>query len=183
MQGSSPFEEWPIEKVTVVCGNDSRARHLNMFKEPSDQRIFVRFVENGKGTFEFRLGGKLKVINIFRYYFTIGNEKALGELFDTCASIMYEIIIIESIATSGNLSGSFVVSISKASTTGSARVFKSSLICSFGSPWIAFTSYHIPTRKSMLAYSTEIDSDSCVICYVVLTKFDNVVRWVILIDF
>jgi len=37
----------------------------------------------------------------------------------TCPSTMYDIIIIESVAASGNFSGSFVVSISKARTTGS----------------------------------------------------------------
>ena len=39
----------------------------------------------------------------------------------TCPSIMYEIIMMLSVAESGNLRGSFVVSISYASTTGSGR--------------------------------------------------------------
>ena len=37
----------------------------------------------------------------------------------TCASIIYEIIMMESFAESGNFKGGFVVSISNAHTTGS----------------------------------------------------------------
>ena len=42
-------------------------------------------------------------------------------IIPTCPSIMYEIIIMESVLESGNLSGSFVVSMSKARTTGSCQ--------------------------------------------------------------
>ena len=45
----------------------------------------------------------------------------------TCPSIIYDIIIIESIAESGNFNGNFVVSISNAITTGSGLCKRSVL--------------------------------------------------------
>jgi hypothetical protein len=63
---------------------------------------------------------------------------------------MYEIIIIESIAASGNLRGDFEVSMSKARTTGSARLSLSAMTSKVTCPAFALTVYHFPIRMSFV---------------------------------
>lgn len=65
-------------------------------------------------------------------------------------SIMYEIIMIESYAASGNFKGSFVVSISKAQTWTSARCNRSVLLSTVIPSLDTLTSYHCPHLISEL---------------------------------
>ena len=80
----------------------------------------------------------------------------------TWPSIMYEIIIMESTAASGNLRGDFEVSMSKARTTGSARFNLSAMTSRVTWPALALTVYHFPMRMSSV--SQIVRSDTFIYC-------------------
>lgn len=73
------------------------------------------------------------------------------DMGQTWPSIMYDIIMIESMVASGNFNGDLVVSISYASTTGSARFNRSSMTSIVIFPAFAFTVYHFPIRMSIIS--------------------------------
>ena len=111
----------------------------------------------------------------------------------TCPSIMYEIIIIESLAESGNFSGSLVVSISKARTTGSWEWGNGINVCYNGwigsktnwsvrflfdqsqLGWLGATPPHVvPVTNINLA----VDGHSDVIWNIILSNVENILHLV-----
>lgn len=99
---------------------------------PSNSCRLVNLVIDEELAFILVLRTVLKCLNFSSYDVTIYNQKAFpvnlktqimirwGFREDICKTLtIYDIIIISSRAESGNFSGSFVVSISNAKTTGS----------------------------------------------------------------
>ena len=69
----SCFDERPIEEVSIVGSYDCRTGLFNMEKEPFNNSLFVRLIENKERSVILWLGSILEVGNILRNYLTICN--------------------------------------------------------------------------------------------------------------
>lgn len=73
----SGLDKRPIEEVSVVCDEHVRSHLQNVGKEAFDQSFLVRCIVNFKISFQVWTRGVLKILNISRHDFPVGDQVSL----------------------------------------------------------------------------------------------------------